>query len=138
MASSVCLSLPNKPADYHLFVPTFLCTVWNRTFSLFQCLELRSRASTAFAHSGYIPSPIVVSDIHYTNVVEYPSGFWMFPSTIVKIGGKLYSRSPNNFAIADTGTTLIKVDRDLLNAIYSPLRGFTASDGLLYFPVSSH
>ena len=90
-----------------------------------------------FCTFGYIPSQIRISDIYYTNIVDNNPGFWMFPSTTAKIGGKLYSRPIGNLANADTGTTLIYVDRGLVLAIYGPLRGAQAANGLWYYPASS-
>ena len=62
--------------------------------------------------------------IHYANIIPNEPGFWKFESTTATVGGKVVPRPAGNTAVADTGTTLILVDDDLLASIYEPLGGF--------------
>ena len=73
---------------------------------------------------GYIDEQLVGNQsIYYTDVIANTNGFWEFSSTTATVGGIVLSRPVGNTAIADTGTTLILVDDDLLASIYVPLGG---------------
>ena len=65
-------------------------------------------------------------DIAYTPV-DNSQGFWMFDSESMTINGKTVSLSGNK-AIADTGTTLALVSKDVCDQIYAAIPGSKYDD----------
>jgi len=104
--------------------------------SVFACALVRPNEPNVqgFCTFGYVfgNSPVDYVDV-ITDTADNPSNFWMFPSTTAKIGSTVILR-PNNKAIADTGTFLIKVDDTLLQAIYGTVNGKKDSSGMWMYP----
>ncbi|OQV10059.1 hypothetical protein CLAIMM_14107 [Cladophialophora immunda] len=78
----------------------------------------------SFFTFGSIDSDVVHAtggEISYTPVDD-SNGFWEFASESVTINGKKIPL-PGNTAIADTGTTLMIIDDDLVEQIYSGIPG---------------
>ena len=86
---------------------------------------------------GYINSSRYTGDITYTPV-DNSRGFWEFNGTGYGIeGGSFNFRSID--AIADTGTTLLLLDSDIVSQYYSQVSGagYDSTQGGYTFPCSS-
>ncbi|KAF7866683.1 hypothetical protein EAF04_005525 [Stromatinia cepivora] len=55
--------------------------------------------------------------------VNTTQGFWQFSSTKFAVGGGAATAVPNGQAIADTGTTLMLADPNIVNGYYSKVQG---------------
>src|SRR5271155_757396 len=107
---------------------------------LFTCF-LGSTADdpTSFYTFGVIDETVIPSgsQITYTPV-DSSQGFWMFDSASASVNGEQITLS-NNMAIADTGTTLMLVSDQVVEAVYNAIPGSTYSrkqQGYL-FPAST-
>ncbi|KAK6007624.1 hypothetical protein QM012_004438 [Aureobasidium pullulans] len=67
---------------------------------------------------GTIDSSKFTGDLEFTPV-NAASGFWQFDSSCYSIGGKTYNRTNATPAIADTGTSLLLLDPEVVQAYYS-------------------
>lgn len=79
---------------------------------------------SSFFTFGQIDDTVVQAtgkQISYTPVDD-SSGFWQFQSESITINGQTTPLSGNT-AIADTGTTLVMIDDNLVQQIYSPISG---------------
>ncbi|KAK6346672.1 hypothetical protein TWF696_006790 [Orbilia brochopaga] len=80
----------------------------------------------SFYTFGYIHQPTVDrcgGKIFYTPI-DPSYGWWMFKSASVTVGSqRVHKRSKNNFAIADTGTTLALIDDASCEYIYDQIPG---------------
>ena len=103
---------------------TFLENVYEYLdYPVFTTKLTRENEETGFYTFGYINGTVVgEQEIHYTEVAYTEEGYWAFPSTTFSVGDQQIS-IPDNIAIADTGTTLILVNDNILNAIYGSIGG---------------
>ncbi|APA12701.1 aspartyl protease [Sclerotinia sclerotiorum 1980 UF-70] len=71
--------------------------------------------------------------------VNTTQGFWQFSSTKFTVGGGAATAVPNGQAIADTGTTLMLADPNIVNGYYSKVQGAVndQSVGGVTFPCSA-
>jgi len=67
---------------------------------------------------GNIDTSKYSGDIHYTPV-DSSSGYWQFDSTSYQINGQTSQNTNASPAIADTGTSLVLVDDEVLHAYYA-------------------
>jgi len=67
---------------------------------------------------GEIDSSQYTGEIHYTDV-DNSNGFWQFTSDSYSIGGNTSKCTTCSPAIADTGTSLLLVDEDIVQAYYA-------------------
>ncbi|KAH0361931.1 acid protease, partial [Aureobasidium melanogenum] len=79
------------------------------------CLDLDGSGTYEF---GTIDSSKFTGDLEFTPV-NAASGFWQFDSNCYSIGGKTYNRTNASPAIADTGTSLLLLDPEVVQAYYS-------------------
>ncbi|KAH0174936.1 acid protease, partial [Aureobasidium melanogenum] len=79
------------------------------------CLDLDGSGTYEF---GTIDSSKFMGDLQFTPV-NAASGFWQFDSSCYSIGGKTYNRTNASPAIADTGTSLLLLDPEVVQAYYS-------------------
>ncbi|KAG9972556.1 acid protease, partial [Aureobasidium melanogenum] len=79
------------------------------------CLDLDGSGTYEF---GTIDSSKFTGDLQFTPV-NAASGFWQFDSNCYSIGGKTYNRTNASPAIADTGTSLLLLDPEVVQAYYS-------------------
>lgn len=86
---------------------------------------------------GFIDSSKYTGDITYT-AVNNGQGFWEFTGTGYGVGNGQFQSSSID-AIADTGTTLILVDDDIVSAYYGEVNGaqYDNSQGGYTFDCSS-
>lgn len=87
---------------------------------------------------GNIDQSKYTGDIHYTDV-QSSSGYWQFDSTSFQVNGQTSQNTNGSPAIADTGTSLVLVDDNVLQAYYSQVSGSqnSKSAGGYIFPCSS-
>jgi aspergillopepsin I len=111
--------------------PTFLNSVYDLLEEpVFTAKLTRPSETMGFYTFGYIDVDTLGGQtVLSTSVFPTEPGYWAFPSTVANIGGNLIS-IPDNVAIADTGTTLIKINELVLNEIYSLLGGGCDTTGL--------
>ncbi|KAI9649977.1 hypothetical protein NHQ30_002566 [Ciborinia camelliae] len=71
--------------------------------------------------------------------VNTTQGFWQFSSTKFSVGGGQQTAVPNGQAIADTGTTLMLADANIVNGYYSKVQGAVNNKtvGGVTFPCSA-
>ncbi|KAH0260944.1 acid protease, partial [Aureobasidium melanogenum] len=81
------------------------------------CLDLDGSGTYEF---GTIDSSKFTGDLEFTPV-NAASGFWQFDSNCYSIGGKTYNRTNASPAIADTGTSLLLLDPEVVQAYYSQI-----------------
>jgi hypothetical protein len=67
---------------------------------------------------GVIDSSKFTGDLQFTPV-NASSGFWQFESTSYSVGGKTTNRDNAKPAIADTGTSLLLLDPEVVQAYYA-------------------
>ena len=94
----------------------------------------------SFFTFGEVDQEVVQStgkQITYTPV-NTTNGHWQFESESMTINGNM-TMLPGNTAIADTGTTLMFIDDDLVTQIYSTIPGasYSAAEGVWVFPAST-
>jgi hypothetical protein len=104
--------------------------------NVFTCALTRPSEPDGFYTFGYIDQTLTAGkEILYTDILGAAGkhvGRWEFDSSFMSINNQTIQR-PGNTAIADTGTTIIFIDDQLLSAIYTPLGG--QFDGKYwYFP----
>ncbi|EJU04172.1 acid protease [Dacryopinax primogenitus] len=89
-------------------------------------VKLDKGDSAGFFTFGHVDGNVLRPgvDIWETYVIA-DNGWWEFESRGIMIGKKEYPRPPGNTAIADTGTTLILIDDQAVQRIYSQIRGAT-------------
>ncbi|TKA69962.1 hypothetical protein B0A55_08483 [Friedmanniomyces simplex] len=88
---------------------------------------------------GAIDSTQYTGDIHYTPV-DSSNGFWEFPSSSYTIaGGSPTPCTTCSPAIADTGTSLMLIDDDIVTAYYAQVSGSSLdqSQGGYIYPCSA-
>lgn len=104
--------------------PTFLESVYDYLAQpVFTAKLTRPEEDVGFYTFGYIDSDTVGEQtIQWTPVLSTDAGYWAFASTIADIGGNVLSL-PGNVAIADTGTTLIRINDYVVGEIYGLLGG---------------
>lgn len=71
---------------------------------------------------GTIDSSKYTGDVHFTTI-DSSMGFWQFSSPSYSVGGKTSACSTCDPAIADTGTSLIIMDDDIVTAYYQQVSG---------------
>jgi hypothetical protein len=69
-------------------------------------------------------------DIHWVDV-DAKRGFWQFSSGIAEIGNQVISRPLGSSAIADTASSFILTNPDIVDTIYSKIDGATFDEYLL-------
>ncbi|ESZ90248.1 aspartyl protease [Sclerotinia borealis F-4128] len=71
--------------------------------------------------------------------VNTTQGFWQFSSSKFTVGGGAATAVPNGQAIADTGTTLMLADPNIINGYYSKVQGAVNNQtvGGVTFPCSA-
>jgi hypothetical protein len=117
-------------------VPTFRESVYDLLeLPLFTAKLTRPNENVGFYTFGYIDASTLGGRTpQYTPVKTTGDSaiyWWSFPSANSEIGGQSVPGLPaDNIAIADTGTSLIYVNDDLVNAIYTALRGGCETTGL--------
>lgn len=86
---------------------------------------------------GFIDSSKYAGNITYTKV-NTDNGFWEFTGTGYAIGTAAFKSSKID-AIADTGTTLLLMDDNIVSAYYGKVKGAQNSqnDGGYVFPCST-
>ncbi|GAB7338891.1 hypothetical protein MBLNU457_5573t1 [Dothideomycetes sp. NU457] len=87
---------------------------------------------------GNIDTSKYSGDIHYTPV-DSASGYWQFDSTSYQINGVTSQNTNASPAIADTGTSLVLVDDEVLQAYYAKVPGAQNSNsaGGYIFPCTA-
>lgn len=75
---------------------------------------------------GTIDKSEYTGDIHYTPI-NTEHGFWQFESPTYSIGGQTRQCTTCSAAIADTGTSLMLLDADIVKAYYAQVDGATNS-----------
>ncbi|QRV95881.1 aspartyl protease [Ceratobasidium sp. AG-Ba] len=88
----------------------------------FSRVKLDKRDSKGFYTFGYIDDTVHSSKLYWQPLVE-DTDWWEVPSAYIKIGSDIYDRGWNNTAIIDTGTTLILLDDDTVERLYSKVPG---------------
>ncbi|CAD0088734.1 unnamed protein product [Aureobasidium vineae] len=69
---------------------------------------------------GTIDSSKFTGDLTFTPI-NVDSGFWQFDSNCYSIGGETFNRTNATPAIADTGTSLLLLDPEVVQAYYSKI-----------------
>jgi Eukaryotic aspartyl protease len=106
--------------------------------NVFTCALTRPSEPDGFYTFGYIDQTLTAGkEILYTDILGAAGkhdGRWEFTSSFMTLNNQTIQR-PGNTAIADTGTTIIFIDGELLSAIYAPLGG-QLSGKYWYFPAN--
>ncbi|KAJ2900974.1 eukaryotic aspartyl protease [Zalerion maritima] len=86
---------------------------------------------------GYINESAYTGDITYTDV-DSSDGYWMFTSTGYQVGDDFFT-STSLTGIADTGTTLLLLDDDVVETYWSAMDGasYDSSQAGYVFPCDS-
>ncbi|CDO77214.1 hypothetical protein BN946_scf184747.g27 [Trametes cinnabarina] len=79
-----------------------------------------------FYSFGFIDTSVTPNPITYTSV-DNSQGFWQVASTSWTLNGQTKERSGNT-TILDTGTTLVLVDDEIVDAIYGSIDGAVYDD----------
>lgn len=110
-------------------IPTFLDGVYNLLEApVFTAKLTRPQENVGFYTFGYIDADTVGGQtIQWTPVVATDTSSWAFSSTMANIGGSMISL-PGNVAVADTGTSTIRLNNVLINEIYNLLGGNCNAD----------
>ncbi|KAG8690534.1 hypothetical protein FRC11_010901 [Ceratobasidium sp. 423] len=87
-------------------------------------VKLDKRDSRGFYTFGFIDETVHCSKFYWQEVNK-ENGWWEVPSAYIKIGEEIYDRGPDNTAIIDTGTTLVLLDDDTVDKLYSKIAGAT-------------
>lgn len=100
--------------------------------------DLEENASGTYEF-GTIDSSKYSGEIHYTKI-DKSGGWWQFPSESVTIGGQTQQCGTCSPAIADTGTSLLLLDDDVVEAYYKQVDGaqIDASQGGYVFPCNAN
>jgi len=87
---------------------------------------------------GTIDTSAFSGSLSYVDV-DSSSGFWQFPSTSYVINGKTSTNSSASPAIADTGTSLLLADDDVVNAYWGEVSGaqYDSTQGGYTFPCNA-
>ncbi|KAL1409399.1 hypothetical protein Q8F55_003382 [Vanrija albida] len=95
----------------------------------------------SFYTFGYIDEDLVAQSGQSLKwaPIDGSQGYWQFPSTTARVGGKAVTGIPSNqVAIADTGTSLALVHPAVAKALYAQIPDVvTDRDGFYHFPNSS-
>jgi hypothetical protein len=102
--------------------------------NVFTIALTRPNEPQSFFTFGYIDTELLGGATPVYTDVDTSQGHWQFPSESIVVNGQRISR-PGNAAIADTGTTRIRLDPEILPTIYEPLKGvLDTTTGLWTFP----
>ena len=96
--------------------------------------DLEENASGTYEF-GNIDSSKHTGDINYAPV-DNSMGFWMIQSETYSIGGASHQCSTCSPTIADTGTSLLIWDNDVVAAYYQQVQGAQLSQGTYLYPCS--
>jgi len=87
-------------------------------------VKLDKGDSGGFYTFGHVNGGVLPPNVDmWTTYVDPSNGWWEFESRAIMIGKREFPRPPGNTAIADTGTTLILLDDNIVYSIYSAIRG---------------
>ncbi|KAJ1304079.1 hypothetical protein OPQ81_008483 [Rhizoctonia solani] len=102
-------------------------------------VKLDKHDSRGFYTFGYINKNVHSSKIYWQEVIT-DNGWWEVVSPYVRVGSKIYNRGGSNTAIIDTGTTLILLDDETIEHLYSQISGakLDQSIGGYIFPTNAH
>lgn len=102
-------------------------------------VKLDKHDSRGFYTFGYIDDHVHASKLFWQSV-NPDNGWWEVPSAYVKIGSDIFDRGWHNTAIIDTGTTLILLDDDTVQRLYSKVQGARLDHnvGGYIFPTNAH
>ncbi|CAE6404307.1 unnamed protein product [Rhizoctonia solani] len=102
-------------------------------------VKLDKHDSRGFYTFGYINENVHSSKLYWQTVMT-DNGWWEVVSPYVRIGSKIYNRGRSNTAIIDTGTTLILMDDQTVERLYSQIRGAKLDQtiGGYIFPTNAH
>ncbi|CUA77935.1 hypothetical protein RSOLAG22IIIB_12914 [Rhizoctonia solani] len=102
-------------------------------------VKLDKHDSRGFYTFGYINENVHSSKLYWQTVMT-ENGWWEVVSPYVRIGSKIYNRGRSNTAIIDTGTTLILMDDQTVERLYSQIRGAKLDQtiGGYIFPTNAH
>ncbi|CAE6449310.1 unnamed protein product [Rhizoctonia solani] len=101
-------------------------------------VKLDKRDSRGFYTFGFIDETVHCSKLYWQDV-DKGNGWWEVPSAYIKIGDEIYDRGHENTAIIDTGTTLVLLDDETVEKLYSKIEGATYDEdqGGYIFPTKS-
>ncbi|CAE6523642.1 unnamed protein product [Rhizoctonia solani] len=102
-------------------------------------VKLDKRDSRGFYTFGFIDETVHCSKFYWQDV-DKQNGWWEgMPSAYIKIGDEIYDRGPDNTAIIDTGTTLVLLDDETVEKLYSKIEGATYDEdqGGYIFPTKA-
>ncbi|CAE6486540.1 unnamed protein product [Rhizoctonia solani] len=85
-------------------------------------VKLDKRDSRGFYTFGFIDETVHCSKFYWQDV-DKENGWWEVPSAYIKIGDQIYNRGQENTAIIDTGTTLVLLDDETVERLYSKIEG---------------
>lgn len=101
---------------------TFFANVMNDLDEPLFAADLRHNASGSYEF-GAIDTSKFTGSLNYATV-NTTQGFWQFSSNSFAVnGGTTTTNTGANQAIADTGTTLLLVNTDIVNAYYADITG---------------
>ncbi|CAE6429822.1 unnamed protein product [Rhizoctonia solani] len=102
-------------------------------------VKLDKHDSRGFYTFGYINENVHSSKLYWREVIT-DNGWWEVVSPYVRIGSKIYNRGRSNTAIIDTGTTLILMDDQTIERLYSQIPGARLDEALggYIFPTKAH
>ena len=94
--------------------------------------------SSGIYEFGSIDSTKYTGDIHYAPV-DSSQGYWQIQSEAYTLGGKQIACTICSPTVADTGTSLLLLDEDIVAAYYKQVQGaqFSYSKGGYVFPCSA-
>ncbi|KAI0638655.1 acid protease [Trametes polyzona] len=100
-------------------------------------VKLGRGSEAGFYSFGFIDTSVTPNPITYTPV-DNSQGFWQVPSATWTLNGETKERSGNT-TILDTGTTLLLVADDVVDAIYGAIEGatFDNEQGGYKFPTNA-
>ncbi|EUC55791.1 aspartic peptidase [Rhizoctonia solani AG-3 Rhs1AP] len=101
-------------------------------------VKLDKRDSRGFYTFGFIDETVHCSKFYWQKINK-ENGWWEVPSAYIKIGDEIYDRGSDNTAIIDTGTTLVLLDDETVEKLYSKVEGATYDEeqGGYIFPTRS-
>ena len=111
-------------------LPTFLDNIYGVLQEpVFTAKLTRPTENVGFYTLGFIDADTVGGRlIQWTPVVPTEVGSWAFSSTTANIGGTVISLPASNIAVADTGTSLIRINDLVINELYRVLNGSCNTD----------
>ena len=94
------------------------------------------QSTAGYFNFGAIDHTAARGEIKYTPV-DASEGFWQFPSTSYKIGNQATQKYKGNDGIADSGSSLMTLDPQIVTAYYANVKGVKQDSSGYTFPCNT-